>query len=98
MTFEQQKNVKAIVWTTGVHLLLILSFLLVRYTLPVVETPVEMGMEVNLGTSENGFGTDQPEDPKDPAAAEAAVATHQPAAADNDQPEVHTSEDNDAPA
>lgn len=98
MTFEQQKNVKAIAWTTGVHLLLILSFLLIRYTLPVVDTPVEMGMEVNLGTSENGFGTDQPEDPEDPAAAEAAVATRQAAAADNDQPEVHTSEDNDAPA
>lgn len=98
MTFEQQKNVKAISWTVGVHVLLILSFLLIRYTLPVVEVPQELGMEVNLGTSENGSGNDQPEIPEDPAAAEAAVTAHQPAAADNDQPEVHTSADNDAPA
>lgn len=98
MTFEKQKNVKAISWTIGVHILLILSFLLIRYTLPAVEVPQELGMEVNLGTSENGFGNDQPELPDDPAAAEAAVTAHQPAAADNDQPEVHTSEDKDAPA
>lgn len=98
MTFEQQKNVKAIAWTTGVHLLLILSFLLIRYTLPVVETPPELGLEVNLGTSDNGSGSDQPEIPEDPAPAEAAVAAHQATAADNDQPEVHTTEDKDAPA
>ncbi len=98
MTFEQQKNMKALAWTVGVHLLLILSFLLIRYTLPAMPAMPEMGMEVNLGTSDNGSGNDQPEIPEDPAAAEAAVAAHAPAAADNDQPEVHTTEDNDAPA
>lgn len=98
MTFEQQKNVKAIAWTTGVHLLLILSFLLIKYTLPEVQAAPEMGIEVNLGTSDNGSGNDQPEIPEDPAAADATAAAHQAASADNDQPEVHTSEDNDAPA
>ncbi|PSK95118.1 energy transducer TonB family protein [Taibaiella chishuiensis] len=98
MTFEQQKNMKALAWTAGVHLLLILSFLLIKYTLPEIPVMPEMGMEVNLGTSDNGSGNDQPEVPEDPAAAEAAVAVNPAASSDNDQPEVHTSEDNDAPA
>lgn len=98
MTFEQQKNMKALAWTAGVHLLLILSFLLIKYTLPEIPVMPEMGMEVNLGTSDNGSGNDQPGVPEDPAAAEAAVAANPAASSDNDQPEVHTSEDNDAPA
>lgn len=99
MTFEQQKNTKAILWTAGVHTLLLLVFLFYKYTMPVQAAVEDMGMEVNLGTSENGFGTDQPENPEDPAPAEAAVAVHSPSAANNaPEREVHTSEDNDAPA
>lgn len=98
MTFEQQKNTKALVWTVGVHLLLLLVFLLSKYTLP-ARVPVEdMGLEVNLGTSENGFGTDQPEDPEDPAAANATVAVNAAASSSSSDHEVHTSEDADAPA
>lgn len=99
MTFEQQKNAKAILWTAGVHTLLLLVFLFYKYTMPVQVEVEDLGMEVNLGTSENGFGTDQPENPEDPAPSEAAVAVHSPSAANNTpEREVHTSEDNDAPA
>lgn len=68
MTFEKRKDIKAISITAGVHILLLLFFLLFRYTMPAQEPVEEMGMEVNLGTSDNGFGDDQPEDMDDPAA------------------------------
>ncbi len=98
MTFEQQKNTKALVWTIGIHVLLLLTFLLVKYTLPVVPPVEDLGMEVNLGTSEDGFGNDQPEIPEDPAAAVASVPASSAASNDNTEREVHTSEDKDAPA
>jgi hypothetical protein len=99
MTFEQQKNTKALVWTVAVHALLLIFFLLLKYTMPAVEVPQDMGLEVNLGTSENGFGTDQPEDPEDPAAANAAVAVNAASSSDASDREVHTNDDDaDAPS
>jgi len=99
MTFEQQKNTKALVWTIGIHLLLLLAFLLLRYTLPPVTPPVlDAGMEVNLGTSDNGSGDDQPEIAEDPAAALATLPADASSAADeHTEKEVETSEDADAP-
>ncbi len=98
MTFEQQKNSKALVWTVGVHLALLLFFLLYKYTLPAVMAQEDMGMEVNLGTSENGFGDDQPEIPEDPAAAVATVTSSATSSNSNTEKEVETSEEPDAPA
>lgn len=99
MTFEQQKNTKALVWTVAVHALLLILFLMLKYTMPPAEVPQDMGLEVNLGTSENGFGTDQPEDPEDPAAANAAVAVNASSSSDADDREVHTNDDEpDVPA
>jgi len=100
MTFEQKKDTKAIAITVGIHVLLLLFFLLFKYQMPAQEPIEEMGMEVNLGTTENGFGTDQPENKEDPAAAmEIPVA----ATANNEKSkdiskEVHTSEDVNATA
>ncbi len=97
MTFEQAKHTKALAWTAGVHILLLLLFLLVRYTMPVQVPVEELGLEVNLGTSEQGFGTDQPEMPDDPAA-DAAVAVHSSAPDQGTAArEVHTTEEEDAP-
>lgn len=98
MTFEQQKNTKALIWTVAVHALLLVMFLLLKYTMPVVEASQDMGLEVNLGTTEDGFGTDQPEDPEDPAAANAAVAVNASSSSSSNDREVHTSDDADAPA
>lgn len=61
-------NAKAAAWTVGVHVILILLFILIKYSSPVTAaTPVEMGMEVNLGTDADGSGTDQPMAVGDPA-------------------------------
>lgn len=99
MTFEQQKNTKALSITIVTHMLLLLFFLLFKYTMPATLPVEELGMEVNLGTSENGYGTDQPEMKGDPAAPEAAVAINrQPEAQSASFREVHTTADEDAPA
>jgi TonB family protein len=55
-----------------------------------------MGMEVNLGTSDNGSGTDQPMDMEDPAASASSARTASSAAASN--AEVERSEDDEAPS
>lgn len=98
MTFEQQKNSKALIWTVGIHLALLLFFLLYKYTMPAVMAQEDLGMEVNLGTSENGFGDDQPEIPEDPAAAVSSVTASAASSNSNTEKEVETSEEPDAPA
>lgn len=98
MTFEQKKDTKAIAITVGIHAILLLFFLLFKYQMPAQEPIEEMGIEVNLGTSDNGFGTDQPEDINDPAAAmEVPIAANDPAEKTNElTKEVQTSEDANA--
>lgn len=98
MNFDQKKNTKALSWTIGIHSLLLLIFILCKYTLPAVAKTEDMGMEVNLGTSDNGSGTDQPEAMDDPAAANAATTSNAASASDNNEREIHTTEDDDAPA
>ena len=67
--FESQKNIKASGYTLLICLLLAALFFLVSWNLP-VETPpvVEEGIEVNLGNSDQGLGTDQPYLPGQPSA------------------------------
>lgn len=60
-------NTKALAWTAGIHALLILLFVFVHYTVPASVPAEELGMEVNLGTSDEGSGTEQPMDMDDPA-------------------------------
>jgi hypothetical protein len=97
MTFEQQKNVKALIWTAGIHLLLLLCFLLLKYTMPAQVPVAELGMEVNLGTTPDGYGDDQPELTEAPA----AVALNKQTAggiSSAKASEIHTSDDEEAPA
>ena len=68
MTFEQQKDTKAISISIGIHLLLLLIFFFYKYTLPYQEPVEEWGMEVNLGTVEDAYGMNQPELLGDPSA------------------------------
>lgn len=97
MTFERSKNIKAISWTAGIHVLLLVLFLVLKYTLPAQPKNDDFSMEVNLGTSDNGYGNDQPEIPEDPAPPEAAIA---PATAtktgESNTKEILTSDDKDA--
>lgn len=99
MTFEQKKNIEALSVTIGIHLLLILVFIFYKYEMP-AQVPVrEMGIEVNLGTTEDGFGIDQPEYRDDPAAARAVQAQASGSTGDLALPnDIHRTEDPDAPA
>src|SRR5580692_12205657 len=67
-TFESKKNLKATGYTAAL-LGLLFVVLLYSWTLPVeAPPPVEEGIEVNLGNSDKGLGTDQPYLPGKPAA------------------------------
>lgn len=69
-------NTRALAWTIGIHILILLLCLLVKYSAPPEAPPVEeLGMEVNLGTSEDGWGLDQPEEPGDPAETTPTIAS-----------------------
>jgi len=69
--FEAKKNIKASGYTTIVCLLLLVIFLFVKWTLPVIpEPPVEEGIEVNLGNSDQGSGDEQPLLPGKPSPAD----------------------------
>lgn len=65
---NQNINKKAIAVSIGAHLLLLVICLFIGYSLPASSLPIEeMGMEVNLGSSDNGSGTDQPMNTDHPA-------------------------------
>ena len=91
-------NSKALAWTVGVHALLLLLFLLLSYTVtPAPPAVADGGLEVNLGTSDNGSGNDQPQSTKAPADYQAAVV-YKSAVAKNDIPkEIVRSTEADAP-
>lgn len=57
---EQPIKVKALTGTIVIHIVLLLLFFLFRYSTPIVAPVEELGMEVNLGTSNDGYGDDQP--------------------------------------
>ncbi|HRO47241.1 hypothetical protein [Agriterribacter sp.] len=74
--FEKAKNVKAGTITGVISGALLLFFFLVSWSVPVViPPPVEEGLEVNLGNSDDGSGDIQPLIPGEPAAAEKEVNT-----------------------
>ena len=68
-TFESEKNWKATGYTAGICTLLMILLLYVSWTRPVEPVPVVVdSMEVNLGNSDKGLGTDQPYLPGQPSA------------------------------
>ena len=68
-TFESEKNLKATGYTAVILTLLMIILLYVSWTLPVVPPVVTLdSMEVNLGNSDKGMGTDQPYLPGKPSA------------------------------
>lgn len=98
MNFEQAKNTKAIVTTVSIHALLLLIAAYFVITVPAQAAVEELGMEVNLGTTEDGFGDDQAEDPNDPAALDLADANQAKLAEDisEDIANIHTDDHADA--
>lgn len=70
-TFERQKNIQASAITAAVTGALLLLFILIKLSIPQeVKPPVEEIIEVNLGSGNQGFGTDQPQLPGNPAPAQ----------------------------
>ena len=68
-SFESRKNLKATGYTAVFCTLLLIVLLYVSWTLPVEAPPVaEEGIEVNLGNSDKGLGTNQPYLPGQPSA------------------------------
>jgi len=69
--FEQEKNMRAAAMTAGLCILIALLLVFATWQLPKItppDPPLELqGIEVNIGTDETGFGTDQPLLPGDPA-------------------------------
>lgn len=70
LAFEREKNIKAATYTAIVCALLIIIFFFAKWTLPkIAQPPIEVGIEVNLGNSDEGLGDVAPQLPGEPAAA-----------------------------
>lgn len=92
-------NPKAALLSIGAHIVLLLLCLFIGYTLPANSAPVEeMGMEVNLGSSDDGSGDDQPFSTDNPAYQPEEM--HKTSVDNNDAetPTDMTTDDNDAEA
>ncbi len=100
--FEAQKNMKASGYTALICGLLLAVFLFIKWTLPEIPPPpIEEGIEVNLGNSDQGLGTDQPFLPGKPAPSnQRAYTPPKPSVAENnDVKDIETDDkDPDAPA
>lgn len=88
-------------YTAGIIALLLVVFLFIKWTLPPPPAPLlEEGIEVNLGSSDEGFGEDQPFLPGPPAQQEQQAYTppKQTVAENEDVKDVETDDkDADAP-
>jgi outer membrane biosynthesis protein TonB len=97
--FESKKNAQAGGYTALVCGLLLIIFFFVRWSLPALpEPPVEEGIEVNLGSSDAGFGTDQPFEPGPPAPAEQQAYTPPAPTPVQEEPAKETPDDNEPDA
>jgi outer membrane biosynthesis protein TonB len=94
---EHNNQLKAIAWTIGVHLALLLFLWLFKYAIPSAPPIEELGMEVNLGTSDMGSGADQPMSVEDPATDVAMVANRATQQQNNESKNLLQSSDKDAP-
>lgn len=89
---------KAIAWTVGIHIVLILLMILIRYSTPAEAAPIqELGIEVNLGTSYEGFGDNQPMDMDNPAAVAALQSIDAGSESGDFSKDFLTSDDENAP-
>src|ERR1700688_4824509 len=60
-SFESEKNLKASGYTLMVCILILIVLFFVTWTLPTIPLPpLDEGIEVNLGNSDQGLGTNQP--------------------------------------
>lgn len=91
-SFEARKNQQAAMITAGFTAVLLLFMFLVKWGLPPLNmTPslTDEGIEINLGSSDMGFGDDQPKLPGEPAPAK-QIAYNPP---QNNQREINSAKD-----
>ncbi|MEI8279329.1 MAG: TonB family protein [Bacteroidota bacterium] len=98
MASPEKINIKAAAWTIGVHTLLLLLFLVFSYSLPASAPVEEMGMEVNLGTSDNGSGADQPMSVEQPSSDNVIVSNNSAAHQTGGSKEMMQNDDPNAPS
>lgn len=85
-TAENKRKASGI--TIGVAIALLLLTFMLKWPVPTVPVPVaEEGIEINLGNSDAGFGSDQPQLPGDPAPAQQVAYTPPQPAAEKAVPE-----------
>lgn len=97
--FETNKNIKAAGFTVAVTVSVFLIFFLLSWTLPQLPPePVNEGVEVNLGNSDLGMGTEAPLIPGEPSEAKQTVSDPPPTATQTaeTQPEVLPNNDEKA--
>jgi hypothetical protein len=101
VNFESQKNVRAGGYTLAICISLLLFFIFVKWSAPLPPAPsLDEGMEVNLGSSDEGLGTDQPYEPglPSPKQEQAYIPPKADVAVNNDLKDVETDDANeDAP-
>src|SRR5690348_6130192 len=83
-TFEKKKNMKALFYTFFAYGLVIVVCLLVGFSTPPPLPNQDMGMEINLGTSQEGTGSEQPLNPNPPAVSKATPSPAQASPASNE--------------
>ena len=89
--FEREKNVKAAAYTFIICALLFIIFFFAKWTLPqIAPPPIETGIEVNLGNSDEGLGNVAPQLPGEPAAAKEEAFSPPP----KSQPQPAVQEEN----
>lgn len=96
LTVDQKIRTKALAWTIGIHVVLLLIFFLIKHSVPEVLPTEDFGMEVNLGNSDNGSGDDQPMDIEEPTAVAANINATSSSSQDNEK-ELMESDEADAP-
>ena len=97
-----KKNLQAAGVTIGVHALLLLALLMIGFAAPPPLPDQDLGMEVNLGTTDDGMGDEQPLNPNPPSAAAsepapAETAAEAPKVANEPPQDIVTQDEEDAP-
>lgn len=97
-TADQPVNIKAATATIVFHIILLLLFFFLKYQTPVFTPMEELGMEVNLGSADDGSGYDQPMSTDAPASSNISTAYKSASQQSEDNRELMQSSDPDAPA
>jgi hypothetical protein len=101
MSFEREKNTRALLYTLTICVALFLLFFFLQWTLPQIPPPdFGEGIEVNLGNSETGSGNIAPQLPGEPTQQQESKPIPSSAKSSSSQPPIKADayDDGDAPA